>query len=56
MEPHTLLDRLVSLIQRIEAGEDEALALCERSKVDPERMRRYYLNCIDDIVKAHTVH
>ena len=56
MQPHELLDRLVLLVQRIESGDDEAMALCYRSQVDPARMRRYYLNCIDDIVKAHTVH
>ena len=56
MQPHELLDRLVMLVQRIESGEDEAMALCYRSQVAPEQMRRYYLNCIDEIIKAHSVH
>lgn len=56
MQPHELLDRLVMLVQRIKNGDDEAIALCYRSQVAPEHMLRYYLGCINDIVKAHTVH
>lgn len=56
MQPHQLLDRLVTMVKMLENDDVRARTIAERCDVEREKMLRYYRSCIEEIVKAQTLH
>lgn len=56
MQPHQLLDRLVTMVKMLENDDVKARTIAERCDVEREKMLRYYRDCIAEIVKAQTLH